>query len=752
MLRLFSIALLAGLLLSSISAGGSSQAVAQQPTPAPPPEAQVAPSPNRPPASQGQAEGGPEVIWAIGPSLSEPLRSMAPSAPELPAGGIEINPLDPLPLPKTANQANTSTVEAFEVQSAPGGMSIPAAMANFDGLSNADNSPLEVYPPDTEGDIGYDPATHKKYYMQWVNLSYQIWDVTNPAAPMSLVGPTAGTTMWSGTGTLCATQNGGDPIVLFDHLANRWFASQLAYDLISPFEFDQCVAVSKTADPTGSWYLYTFTWDSGNSALFNDYPKFAVWPDGYYLSVNQYGYPGETWQGPGVAVLDRTAMLSGESASMQRFDIPPVTGFGSLLPSELDGPAPAAGTPNYFLEWDDAAWLGDAADTLRIWEFHVDWTTPSNSTFGLVSFDPNQLIATNNVDPNLCNYGLCIQQPATTQRLHGIADRLMHRMQYRDFGSYQTLVGNHSVDANGADRAGIHWFELRDSGAGWGMQQQGVYSPDANSRWMGSIAMDRNGAMALGYSVSSTTVSPSVRYTGRLASDTLGTLPQGEASLVAGSGSQTGTAGRWGDYSMMGLDPRDDCTFWYTQEYYAVTSERGWRTRIGSFAFPACVAAATPKIIRVYPPNGSIACRRPQVGVVLSLRDVARKADGSFDPSTVTLKLDGTTVTNLAQITQSLSAPASVATILYTPPSNLTTTPAHQGSFIYPSPGGPLTYNWTFTAANTTCPTSAQQQAPESTSLEALAATATEPVTVSPAAAPGGTGLQTPFQRLRLRR
>ena len=169
----------------------------------------------------------------------------------------------------------------------------------------------------------------------------------------------------------------------------------------------------------------------------------------------------------------------------------------------------------------------------------------------------------------------------------------MYRLQYRDFGTYQTIVGNHTVDATSADKAGIHWFELRDTGAGFAMNQQGVYAPDTDNRWMGSVAMDGSGNIALGYSVSSAATYPSIRYTGRLAADPAGTLPQGEASMIAGSGSQTGTAARWGDYSMMAVDAADGCTFWYTTEYYATTSAVGWQTRIGSFKFPSCTTAPT---------------------------------------------------------------------------------------------------------------------------------------------------------------
>src|SRR5258706_3711540 len=243
------------------------------------------------------------------------------------------------------------------------------------------------------------------------------------------------------------------------------------------------------------------------------------------MSVNQYDGTTEAWKGAGAVVFNRAAMLSGQPATMIKFDLGTVVPwYGGMLPSDLDGPAPSAGSPNSFIEWDDSTWHGDPTDTLRIWNFHVDWATPINSSFGAnASFDPNVKVATANLDSNMCDgAGDCISQPGTTQKLDAIASgQLMYRLQYRNFRSYQNLVGNLTVDANGADKAGVYWFELRNSGAGWSMNQQGVYAPDADNRWMGSAAMDSLGNIALGYSVSSTSTYPSVRYTGRLISDPL---------------------------------------------------------------------------------------------------------------------------------------------------------------------------------------------------------------------------------------
>lgn len=533
-----------------------------------------------------QPKPGLRVIKPVFMGESQPLRELVPLKRE-PGKPEQLRSLrDQLVIPKTRVES-AGQVDRSIVQDRPGAPNMPSPVANFEGVGNVDF----VLPPDTQGDIGYDPIADKKYYVQWVNLSFQIWDVTNPLAPVSLYGPAAGNTLWTGSGTICASNNDGDPITLFDHLANRWIMSQFALGF--PNNFHQCIAVSATADPTGAWYLYDY---QTSTTMMNDYPKFGVWPDGYYMTVNQFDGGNFDWGGAGVAVFERQAMLSGLVARMIYIDIGATNlDYGGMLPSDLDGPPPTMGTPNYFMEWDDSAWLGDPYDTLRIWEFKTDWSNPANTTFGLnASFDPNYTISTTDVDPDLCGYNRsCIPQPGTAQGLDAISDRLMYRLQYRNFGSYQTLISNRTVDANGADHAGVYWFELRKSGSNWGLFQEGVYAPDADHRWMASLAMDDSGGIALGYSVSSGSTYPSIRYTGRLAGDPAGTMPQGEAQLIAGSGSQTHSAARWGDYSMMGLDPEDGCTFWYTQEYIQTTGSANWQTRIGSFKFPSCTSLPT---------------------------------------------------------------------------------------------------------------------------------------------------------------
>ena len=539
-------------------------------------------------------QGGPlYVVYPDRHDLSAPLISMKgrPLTPKEKEERAKIHEIRLHPLPKALKAANQSGhgSDPNLVQSSmnPSGPAMPAPAASFDGIYNT----YHVLPPDTNGDIGYDPDTGKKYYFQIVNLGYAVWDVTDPSIPTQVITPTLNNEMWNGFGGICESNNDGDPIVLFDHLANRWLFSQFALDFDNN-KFYQCIAVSASADPTGSWYRYSYQIPSD---LMNDYPKFGVWPDAYYMTANQFDLNNNgAWAGAGVFAFERSAMLTGDNARMIYINVGDKNlNYGGMLPADLDGAAPPEGTPGYFVEWDDSSWLNDPQDTLRIWEFHINWDDPSSSTFGAnSSYDPNYMVATGDVDPNMCGYSRnCIPQPGGTP-LDAISDRLMYRLAFRvwDDGTF-SMVSNHTVDVDGSDHAGIHWFELKWDGSTWSMAQEGVYAPDDNHRWMGSIAMDSSRDMALGYSVSSTSVYPSVYFTGRLAGDPLGHMGMGpEGVFVSGGGSQGSSYGRWGDYSMMGVDPQDGCTFWYTQEYYPADSSATWYTRIGAFKFPTCTA------------------------------------------------------------------------------------------------------------------------------------------------------------------
>ena len=537
------------------------------------------------PGSRVSSKLIPRVSPAVHFDLSPPLREM----PRIPPpwsikerGEAEV-PNRTLPKAQAARAQKRAGADPV-FQSWPGtGPSMPAPANNWEGLGNSNG----VLPPDTQGDVGLD------HYVQWVNLSLAIWDKSGTL----VYGPVDGNTLWQAFGGPADGSNDGDPVVLYDRLANRWLISQFALPNYPSGPFYQYIAISQTPDPTGAWYRYAF---KVSDTKMNDYPKLGVWPDGYYMSVNQFNSAGR-WAGAGVFVFDRAKMLAGDpSARFITFDLFSVDQrYGGMLPAQVVGPTPPpAGAPCPFAEADDDVW-GWPYDQLSLWEFHADWSDPSSSTFGL-SGDPNAVLQTAPFDAELCGYNLCIPQQGVTSALDTISDRLMYRLDYLNFGDHQTLATCHTVDADGTDHAGIRWYELRNAGAGWGIYQQGTYAPDSEHRWMGSLGMDKAGDMALGYSVSGADLYPSIRYAGRLPGDPLGELSQAEQSLIEGSGAQTHSSGRWGDYSTMSLDPVDDCSFWYTQEYYTAagqaTSTAGWQTRVGAFKFSSCTPTTGPLV------------------------------------------------------------------------------------------------------------------------------------------------------------
>jgi len=440
---------------------------------------------------------------------------------------------------------------------------------NFAGVSNLSG----VAPPDTDGDVGLN------HYMQMVNLSFQIWDKSGN----SLYGPAASSTLWDGfTGPWTGT-NDGDPIVLYDEYSDRWIATQFSLPNYPSGPFYELIAVSETGDPTGAWYRYAYEFSN-----MPDYPKFGVWPDGYYFTINQFAPPSLNFAGAAVCVLDRDAMIAGDpNAEMLFFNLG--TSYGSLLPADADGfTQPAAGTPNYLMNM--------GTNSLRIWEADIDWANTSNSSVTLVNTLSTQSFSYS---------GITINQPGTSQTLDALSTRLMYRVQYRNFGSYEVMLTNHTVNADGGGQAGVRWYELRNYGSGWSIYQQGTFAPaDSDNRWMGSVAMNGNGDIGVGYSVSSSSTYPSIRFAGQMASNSgSGVLDVVETSIVEGSNSQTGV-NRWGDYSMISIDPSDDQTFWYTTEY----SSGGWTwlTQIASFTFappvieiPVAEFSGTPTTLTV---------------------------------------------------------------------------------------------------------------------------------------------------------
>jgi hypothetical protein len=500
--------------------------------------------------SGANSGAGPvEVSGAVQHDVSPPLRDLPDRAKPYPSRD---KPLHLIPRGHTLHQTDPVV---------QGDASVFVATTqglNIAGVGNGDYGfAPNAAPPDTNGAVG---ATQ---YVQWVNESFAVFDKTTGAIAAGF--PKAGNTLWSGFGGGCETNNDGDPVAQYDKAANRWVLTQFS---VSSTPYLQCVAVSTTSDATGSYYRYAFSQPN-----FNDYPKIGVWPDGYYISFNMF--KGNTFVGGRACAFDRTSMLSGAAATQQCFQL--TATYGGLLPSDLDGAtAPPAAAPNTFVAF------GNDSASLDLWKFHVDFGTPANSTFTHSNIPVAAFSAA------CSGGGTCIPQLGTTNKLDSLADRLMYRLAYRNFGDHESLLLNHSVTAGSS--VGVRWYELRGISGTPSVYQQGTYAPDSNFRWMGSIAMDKMGNMALGYSVSSLSMKPAIRYTGRAPTDTLGTL-QAESTILNGGGAQTGGLTRWGDYSGMTIDPGDDCTFFYTNEYLKSDGSFNWSTRIASFKFPNCNGA-----------------------------------------------------------------------------------------------------------------------------------------------------------------
>ena len=505
--------------------------------------------------SESAQQRSPKVEEAEHHDVSPPLISIPPAPRQ---AGYRVHDHERLPRPSNPNRDAADPV--LQRQASPA--VAPVTSFNFDGIGQGFSGPAGTFavnsaPPDTNGDVG------PNHYVQIVNTDFAIFNKSGTV----LYGPVPINTLWSGFGGGCQTNNDGDPVVVYDPIADRWVISQFS---VKTTPYLQCVAVSQTGDPTGAYNRYSFNY--GNTD-FPDYPKMGVWPDAYYITFNIFAN-GSTFTGSKVCAYNRTAMLAGAAATQQCFMTS--NQFGGLLPSDLDGVRqPPAGSPNYIVG------LGAVGNQLAYWKFHVDWTTPANTTFT----GPSTL-ATANFSEACSGGGTCIPQSGTSRTLDSLADRLMFRLAYRNFGDHEALVVNHSVTAGTS--TGVRWYELRPAGGSLSLFQQGTFAPDSNYRWMGSIAMDQSGNMGLGFSVSGSSIHPQIHYTGRLAISPAGQMDQGEASIIDGAGSQIGSLSRWGDYSMMAVDPTDDCTFWYTTEYIPSDGSFNWRTRIASFKFPGC--------------------------------------------------------------------------------------------------------------------------------------------------------------------
>jgi hypothetical protein len=503
-------------------------------------------------------------VFAQAPVLRNPEVSVAQGAVTIPVRNMPEAPLTkgnllerPLRLVHPGSPVSSATDPVLQNSASVNAAAVTSGL-NFEGLGDGfTNFTVDAAPPDPNGAAG---ATQ---FVEWVNESFEVFSKTGT----SLKGPIAGNQLFQALGTKhpCAVNNDGDPIVQYDKANNRWILTQFSVTNGSANGFWQCVAVSSTSDATGTFHVYAFQQPS-----FNDYPKLGVWPTGYFVTFNMFT---NTFQGPRICALDGAAMRAGAAATQICFQIS--TSFASLLPSDVDGTLAPPGDP-FFVSF--------GSGILNVWRAHVNFSTGAGTLTGPITTSIPAF-------SEACNGGSCIPQPSTSQKLDSLGDRLMYRFAYRNFGNgHESLLVNHSVKVSRTQPSGVRWYELAPNATTGGLKlvQSGTFAPaDGLSRWMGSIAQDKFGNIAVGYSTSSKSAFPSIKIATRAPGDPAGTLGS-ETTIFSGSGSQLRNLNRWGDYTSMSIDPADDCTFWYTNEYLAASGTFNWHTRISSFKLPGC--------------------------------------------------------------------------------------------------------------------------------------------------------------------
>jgi hypothetical protein len=516
-----------------------------------------------------RVERGPQVSSSRA-ELSLPLAALPGISSALPATTVPRDSLQPFPAATVNFVGQGATLEGCTFPN-------PAATCTSVGA-----------PPYPSGAVG------PNHYVQVVNGGIAIWDKTGK----SVMAPKRIDTLWAtytgSTGDRCATENDGQSTVLFDRYTHRWLITQLSLPNKPQNQAPSyvCLAMSKTDDPTGAYYLYGYSFN----AVLDDYPQFGSWIGGIYASFNLYSATGLA--GTDVCAFDSNNLASGRAATQQCFLIPapvsgvlPATSDGAVLPPSVPAALPPNNAPGVFLNVDTAA------GQLNLWTFHSDFTTPGNSTLtGPTAIPVDTFSPACGASGTTGTPAACVPQPSPGNALAPVSDRLMPPVVYRNYGSHESLFANHSVTAGTA--GGVRWYEVRSPFGTPTVFQQGTYAPtDGNWRFMGSLGADGGGNIALGFTLSSATTNPSVAWTGRLASDPAGTMGQGETVLAAGGGVETGTistgvtANRWGAWSSMSLDIADDCTFWFTSELYPASGALNWDTRIASFKFPGCGAS-----------------------------------------------------------------------------------------------------------------------------------------------------------------
>ncbi len=567
--------------------------------------------------------GAPDVVRTVGPvRQNQDLRSLPYIAPNEEVEEFRLT-RHPFPLAGSGGSAGSGTSAVAQLSPLMKGIlrptpNMPAPLLTFDGMSSA-QSGCGCLPPDSDGDVG------PNNYMVAVNSSIKIFDKSGN--PLNGANGTTFNSFFSplGAGTPCGlNQNRGDPFVMYDHIANRWVVSDFAFPSFPGSSFWQCIGVSQTADPVaGGWFLYAVQVDPANPTFLGDYPKMGLWPDAYYLTMNLFSN-NTTFNGVRVYALDRASMVAGGPTNAIGFTVP-LAGVGDsysfVAASFRTGNPPPAGRDEFILAVDSPASGGVTLTQVHGRLFHVDFVTPANSTFGVgANHTPNAEITVNGfIDAFTNTTSHLVPQPVTAVKLDTLGDKIMTPLVYQNRSGTESLWASQTVctDAACTGPTGTRWYQFNVSGGTFPatpvQQQTWTNGGDGLWRWMGSIAVDNAGNTAIGYSTSSTIVEPSIRYAGRLASDSLNDLGQGEAIMIAGGGHQTNAAARWGDYSYLSIDPADNLSFWHVNEYYPATGSATWFTRVGKFKFPLLgswsigpnLPSVGTRLVGVYfPPNG----------------------------------------------------------------------------------------------------------------------------------------------------
>ena len=524
---------------------------------------------------------------------------------------------------------------------------------------------------------GYAPsdsnmAVGPNHIVETVNVQFAVFNKSGA----TLAGPTNILSLFTPLGGVCSGTV-GDPIALYDRQADRWVITMIG----SNGNYAECVAVSQTNNPAGAYYLFGYSF----GANLNDYDKLGVWAtasnSAYLATYNIFSPSG--FLGADLCGFDRAKMLAGDSSAAQLCQLTP-SSEGSYLPSDMDGPTPPVdGTPGLFITWQSAN-----PGQLYLRKLTLDFAT-ATATLSVAT-----TISVAN-DALACggSGGTCVPQLGTGQFLDTLGDRMMYRFAVRHFADHDRAVVNHTVAGGG--HTAIRWYELYDPAGSVTLNQQGTFNPDGTFRWMASIAEDQNADIGMGYSASSSSINPAIRITGRVPGDPLGSM-ESEASMLVGTGSQTTGLSRWGDYTAMVVDPSDDCTFWYVDQYEKVSGTFNWHTNIGSFNFSGCGGGGTPDFSLSANPN-SVTVIQGSSGTSTITVTPINGFSGSVNlsasglPSGVTAGFspNPTTTTSTLTLTASSTATTGTVTVTITGVSGGLTHTTTLSLTVNPSGGGP---------------------------------------------------------------